>query len=246
MNILYGASSYEIFRTLSAPSLLARPYGNGWIESHNSALIQDGTGRTEVFHKSKLVVGTELMPYPKLFAPIDNALGGVIGRCVGQKDISLLEFRAADGASIPLGCEVCYESVYGEYCTGYVRKGARAMTVITNDAWWGDTPGYRQHLSYSALRAIELRRDVARCANTGISAFINQRGDIVESSSWWEEGSLRGLINLSDFQTVFVRYGDVTGRACTFAALIMVAAMLLSMIPNRRNPRSRRSPQSKR
>lgn len=234
VNLLYGASSYELFNTRSAPSLLARPYGQGWMESHNSALIQDGSSRTEIFHKSKLVVGTELMPYPKIFAPIDKALGGVIGRCVGQDEISLLNFRAADGSEIPLGCAVCYESVYGEYCTGYVRKGAQLLTVITNDAWWGNTPGYRQHLSYSSLRAIELRRDIARCANTGISAFINQKGEIVSHTQWWEQDVLGGRVNLTDYETAFVRYGDVTGRACTFAAVLLLVAMLLTFIPNRR------------
>lgn len=235
VNILYGASSHEIFNTLSPPSLLARPYGRGWVESHNSALIQDWTARTEIFHKSKLVVGTELMPYPKIFAPIDNALGGVIGRCVGQDEISLLNFSRADGSIVPLGCAICYESVYGEYCTGYVRKGAQALTVITNDAWWGDTPGYVQHLSYSSLRAIELRRDIARCANTGISAFINQRGEVLSASQWWRAETLRGKINLTDKVTAFVRYGDVVGRTAVFAALLLLAGLLLSLLPGRRS-----------
>ncbi len=228
VNILYGASTYEFFNTHKAPSLLARRSGRGWVESHNSALIQDGSGRTELFHKSKLVVGTELTPYPKLFVPLDDKLGGVMGRCIGQDEVSLLNVRGG-GKEIPLGCAVCYESVYGEYCTSYVRKGAQAMTVITNDAWWGDTPGYRQHLSYSALRAIELRRDIARCGNTGISAFIDQRGDIVQKGPWWEQATLRGSINLSGYETAFVRYGDVTGRMCSLVAVLLLLTLLVSV-----------------
>lgn len=230
VNLLYGATTYEIFNRRSAPSLLAREWGKGWIETHNSALMQDWTGRTEVFHKSKLVVGTELTPYPKVFVPLDNMLGGVMGRCVGQKDISLLNVVSSDGEAVPLGCAVCYESVYGEYCTGYVRKGARMLSVITNDAWWGDTPGYRQHLSYSCLRAIELRRDIARCANTGISAFIDQRGDILSESEWWARTSMKGSVNLSDRQTFFVRYGDIAGRACSFGAVLLLLALLVAFI----------------
>lgn len=234
VNILYGASTYEFFRTRSAPSLLARASGNGWVESHNSALIQDGSGRTGVFHKSKLVVGTELTPYPKIFVPLDDKLGGVMGRCIGQDEVSLLEVcDSRSGTRIPLGCAVCYESVYGEYCTSYVRKGAQAMTVITNDAWWGNTPGYRQHLSYSALRAIELRRDIARCGNTGISAFINQRGDIVERGPWWEQAVLSGKIKLSGRQTAFVRYGDVTGRMCSLVAVLLLLVLLVSVLTGR-------------
>ena len=110
--------------------------------------MTDGSLRTEIFHKNKLVVAVEKTPYPALFCPIDDMLGGVMGRCIGQGDISLLHVESKAG-SLPVGCAICYESVYPEYYTGYVRKGARLMTIITNDAWWGDTPGYRQHLHYA-------------------------------------------------------------------------------------------------
>ena len=119
-----------------------------------------------------------------------------------------------------VGVPVCYESVYGEYCTGYVKMGARMLAVITNDAWWGDTPGYKQHLSYSCLRAIETRRDIARCANTGISAIIDQRGEILSSSGWWLRCTLTGEINLSSRTTFFVRHGDLVGLACVILTLL--------------------------
>lgn len=233
--MLFGASTTELFTTRSAPSILARPFGNGWYENHNSAIIMGSTGEGEIYHKSKLVVGTELTPYPKLFAPFDDWLSeklgvqGLMGRCVGQSEISLLDFSE----DVPLGCAVCYESVYGEFCTGYVRKGAKAMTVITNDAWWGNTPGYKQHLSYSRLRAIELRRDFARCANTGISCFIDQRGDILSQTDWWTPATLRGTLNLNSEETLFVRYGDVTGRACTLVALLLFLLSIVNFILRR-------------
>ena len=223
--ILFGASTYDIFNTASRPSILARPFMNGWYEGHNSAIAIDASGRTEVFHKSRLVVGTEKIPYPRVFVPLDERLGYVMGRCVGQDEISVLHL--SDGT--PFGCAVCYESVYGEYCTGYVKKGAGFLSVITNDAWWGDTPGYRQHLSYSALRAIELRRDIVRCGNTGISAFINQRGDIVSRTSWWERQTLRGTVNTNSKRTFFVRYGDIAGRVCTLAFLLLLALALVGV-----------------
>lgn len=231
-NLLFGASTYRYYDSPSAPSILCRPYMDGWVESFNSALVTDASGRTEVFHKSKLVVGTEQTPFPRLFVPLDNKLGGVMGRCSTQKEISTLQF-VSDSLSFPFGCAVCYESVYGEYCTGYVRKGAELLTVITNDAWWGNTPGYMQHLSYSCLRAIELRRDVARCANTGISAIIDQRGDIVDSTSWWVETTLKGRVNLNSEETFFVRHGDVTGRIATFFFLLLLLAAVVRMIRRR-------------
>jgi apolipoprotein N-acyltransferase len=194
-------------------------------------LITDGTARTEIFHKSKLVVAVEKTPYPAVFCKIDNMLGGVMGRCVGQPEISLLnvEYRTAEHTkeTLPLGCAVCYESVYGEYYTDYVRKGAQAMTIITNDAWWGNTPGYKQHLSYASLRAIETRRAIARCANTGISAIISPSGEILHRTKWWEPAVLIGQLPLRQDITFFVRYGDITGRVCTFLFLMLLLALVV-------------------
>ena len=247
-NLLVGASTRTYLERALRPSHTARWVGNGrWIESHNSALMLDAFSSPEIFHKSKLVVGVEMTPYPAFFCKVDDWLGGVMGRCVGQKETGPLhfnEYACASGGlshgcdsvpsasvsvseSIPIGCAVCYESVYGEYCTRYVRNGARLLAVITNDAWWGDTPGYVQHLSYARLRAIETRRWIARSANTGISAIIDPSGNVVSHTSWWQPEILKGKVGLSDEQTFFVRNGDFIGRLSTLmAALILLATLV--------------------
>ena len=228
VNLLFGASSYDYIQSALRPSHTARKVGDRmWVESHNSALMTDGTGRTEIFHKSKLVVAVEHTPYPAILCRIDDLLGGVMGRCVGQDEVSLLNVKDTDGNNIPIGCAVCYESVYGEYYTEYIRKGARAMTIITNDAWWGNTPGYRQHLSYARLRAIETRRAIARCANTGISAIISPSGEIVSETGWWQSDVLEGQIPLRNDITFFVDHGDITGRVCSFLSILLLLALIV-------------------
>ena len=221
VSMLFGASAYDYIETEKAPSHTARNVREGlWVEAHNSALMIDGDANTEIFHKSKLVVAVEHTPYPAIFCKIDDMLGGVMGRCVGQNEISLLH-----SSDIPVGCAVCYESVYGEYYTDYIRKGAKAMTIITNDAWWGNTPGYRQHLSYASLRAIETRRAIARCANTGISAIISPEGKILQPTPWWEQAVIKSSIPLRDDLTFFVRHGDITGRVCHFISILLMLAL---------------------
>ena len=152
-----------------------------------------------------------------------------MGKDIGQKEISCLDMNG-----VPVGTAVCYESVYGEFCTGYVRKGARLLTVITNDAWWGNTPGYKQHLNYSRLRAIETRRWVARCGNTGISAIIDPRGRILDRTSWWEPAVLQGSVQLLQGESFFVRYGDMTGRISVFLFLLLGAAAFVRGIQKKR------------
>jgi len=225
--ILFGASSWTRYEQMARPSAHARKMGDGdWYETHNSALIVDSLGRFGLYQKSKLVPGVETLPYVSVLGPIDDKLlGGVAGRCVGQPEVSNLVFRQ----TVPIGCAVCYESVYGEHCASYVRAGAQLLTVITNDAWWGDTPGYKQHLNYARLRAIETRRDIARCANTGISAFIDQKGQIVSRTTWWEPAILRRTVNLSTRETFFVRAGDIVGRICVFLFVILLAVAVVSI-----------------
>ena len=231
VSMLFGASSYDYISAENAPSHTARFIREGlWLESHNSALMIDGNAETEIYHKSKLVVAVEHTPYPAIFCKIDDMLGGVMGRCVGQDEISLLSVKDTEGVDIPIGCAVCYESVYGEYYTDYIRKGARAMTIITNDAWWGNTPGYRQHLSYASLRAIETRRAIARCANTGISAIISPSGKILKPTPWWEQASIRSYIPLRDDLTFFVTHGDITGRICSFVFMLLLAALCVRFV----------------
>ncbi len=254
-NLLVGASSRTYLRRALRPSGTARRTGDGvWMETHNSALMLDAFSSPEIFHKSRLVVGVEMMPYPAIFRKVDDWLGGVMGRNVGQKEATPLHFNeysnvsgspvtsVSDSSSteavsvretVPVGCAICYESVYGEYCTEYVRGGARLLAVITNDAWWGDTPGYRQHLSYSRLRAIETRRWIARSANTGISAIIDPSGEVVSQTSWWQPETLRGKVGLSDGRTFFVIHGDFIGRLSTFMAILLLLDALLAALLRR-------------
>ena len=241
--LLFGASTWERSYSATAPHPCAYDMGavagtkdHAWIVAHNSALLTDSTGRHPIYHKSKLVVGTELTPYPRLFIPLEKLVSGgktLMAKDVGQKEISCLPLRL-DGRTVPVGTAVCYESVYGEFCAGYVQKGAELLAVITNDAWWGNTPGYRQHLSYSRLRAIETRRWVARCANTGISAIIDPQGHVVQKSAWWEPALLEGEVGLSRQQSFFVRYGDITGRVAVLLFLLLGAAAVFRPLKKKR------------
>ena len=235
VNMIFGASAYDYIQSKERPSHTARHIKDDlWLESHNSALMIDGSARTEIFHKSRLVVAVEKTPYPAIFCRVDDLLGGVMGRCVGQDETTLLKIRDIKGNTVPVGCAVCYESVYGEYYTEYIRKGAKAMTIITNDAWWGNTPGYRQHLSYASLRAIETRRAIARCANTGISAIISPSGKITQSTDWWEPAVIEGEVPLRNDITFFVAHGDITGRISTFIFCLLLLSLAVRFITGKK------------
>ena len=108
------------------------------------------------------------MPYKEFLEPLlGNALlnfgGSIMTRGVQE---NRTVYTLNNG--IKIAPVICYESIYGEYVTEYVRNGAQMLAIITNDGWWKKSQGYKQHLSYSKIRAIETRRSIARSANTGV------------------------------------------------------------------------------
>ena len=113
-------------------------------------------------------------------------------------------------SSIPMKIApvICYESVFGKFVTGYIKKGAKAIFIITNDGWWKNTTGYKQHLDYASIRAIETRRPVARAANTGISCIIDIRGKTNYRNRMVAKSSDKREIFPETRITPYVKYGD--------------------------------------
>ena len=207
--------------------------------THNTAAMIFREGTIEYYHKSKLVIMAESTPFVGIFKPLEKFaidLGGSVGSFTTQKERSI--FATSNG--IKIGTAICYESVYGDFYREYILKGANVMSIITNDGWWGNTPGHRQHLHYASLRAIETRRAIARCANTGISALIDKRGRIVAASEWWKPQYLNGSLPLEERLTFFVTNGDVIGRVALF-----LFWLLLIMGVVRALTRGKLSPQGK-
>ncbi len=180
--------------------------------NHNSALFVD-TLSVRWRHKSRLTPGVEMMPSWWIVRPLARMaidLGGTTGTLKGDDEIRVYD---------KVGALICYESVFGGYVRQFSLKGAEIFFVITNDGWWGNTPGHRQHLLLSKLRAIENRRSIARSANTGISAFINQRGDIICWSNYGETDALREVVTLNDKVTLYVICGDYLYAISAFFAV---------------------------
>lgn len=227
-SFLFGATTIVMYDTQEAPTYTARRRGaGGWYDVANSAMFLNELGELSIYHKSKLVVMVEHLPYPKylpFLSKLSVNLGGISGSCLAQKEREV--FLASDG-DVRIGSAICYESVYGDFYREYVLKGANVMSIITNDGWWGNTPGYMQHFRYASLRAIETRRSIARSANTGISAFINQRGDVIEHTDWWVPATLRGRLVLNEKITTFVKYGDFPGRVAYYSMILFLALAVL-------------------
>jgi apolipoprotein N-acyltransferase len=238
-----GATTYRAYNSPAEATPTAQRMGDYFYDSFNTALQIDSTRHIPYYHKSQLVVGVEKMPYTEYLGFLRNMmlhLGGTF-RSHGTQDYRDAFTSPQDGTNV--GPVICYESIFGEFVTEYVSEaGANFIFVITNDGWWGDTPGYVQHNSFSSIRAIENRRSIARSANTGISSFINQRGEILNSVGWWKRGGLTGELNANDYLTFYTRHGDYIGRIASFAGILVLLYTLVISITGRVREKTGRHP----
>jgi len=228
LTLITGADTYTEY-TEENKSVSARYNADiGYYDVFNTALQVNEKGHLEVYHKSKLVPGVERMPYPGLFGFLEYFaidLGGISGSLGTQSDREVFYNEKGIG----IAPTICYESIFGEFVGEFVVNGAQFITIITNDNWWDDTPGYKHHFEYARLRAIEHRKDIARAANTGISGFIFADGSVGEILTWCKRGGVRGNVVLNDVKTYYTLHGDYIGRLASFIA----AAFFFSMIVKR-------------
>jgi apolipoprotein N-acyltransferase len=218
-DLLIGASTYRIFNKKHSRASIKIPNTQGYFESYNSSLYLSGKHKASFIHKSKLVLGVEKIPFSQYFPflerfSIDN--GGTSGT-LGVEQYPKIFKRRMTIAPI-----ICYESIYGEFVAKQVSKGADFLCVLTNDGWWGNTPGHKQHFGFACLRAIENRKWVARSANTGISGFINEKGHVIQQSNWWTPDAMKQTIFKNERKTFYSRYGDYLGKI-SFGLLLVVS-----------------------
>lgn len=218
-SIIIGADLLKRFAKNEEKSATARysKNGNFYYDVYNASIFLPKAGKGEFYGKSKLVPGVERMPYPKILKPLQKLaidLGGISGSRATQKERTVFENNG-----IKVGTGICYESVFGDYMNNFVKNGAQVLVIITNDGWWKNTSGYKQHLHYARLRAIETRKAIARSANTGISGFINAKGKLLETTEWWEKDTLTYSLKANNKITFYTRFGDYiyrTGVLFTF------------------------------
>jgi apolipoprotein N-acyltransferase len=229
VSYLGGVSLLDVFKEEEKSTTQTNYYPDGdfYYNVYNSAMFLNAETPIELYHKSKLVVGVENFPYKSILQPILGDvmldLGGTIATKTTQTDRAV--FKTNDStATAPI---ICYESVYGEYVTDYVKNGAQLLAIITNDGWWGDTQGHKQHLSLARLRAIENRRWVARSANTGISAIIDPAGKVVQRIEYEERGAITATVYKNNTLTFYSTHGDYIVRIAGFMALFVLGFTFL-------------------
>ena len=232
LRLVTGAETYKAYLNGEKPPESARKFDSegGYYDAYNTALQFDSTKNIQVYHKCKLVPGVEFMPFAKYLAPLAKLafdLGGTSGTLGTQKEPSVFYSTYSKTTIAPA---ICYESIYGDYIGKYIQKGAQMVFVITNDGWWQDTPGYKQHLCYGAMLAMETHKELVQCANTGISAIIDEKGNILQKTKWWEPAVIKASVTPNNELTTYAQYGDYLGLYACWLSILLLGYLIILKI----------------
>jgi apolipoprotein N-acyltransferase len=205
------------------PSARSVPGSTIRYDTYNSTLLlAPGSREEQVYHKSRLTPLSERIPYLDLLPFLQDALRWGVGiSSWGLGNDTTVFTLPARARSARIWTMICYETLYPSFVAGFVGRGANALAVVTNDGWFGNSSGPYQLEQYAALRAIETRRAIARCANNGISCFIDPYGRISSETAFGTRTVIRGRLPLRTDRTLYVRWGDWFAKGCVIAALLL-------------------------
>jgi apolipoprotein N-acyltransferase len=226
-----GSFAYQMYEANEPRPSSAVPFRDDdtYYDVYNSAIMIEASRPVAFYHKSKLVPGIEKMPFYTVLRPLGmlvEKFGGT-QTSLGTQDQRAV-FESASGYNVAPA--ICYESIYGDYMGEYFRHGAGLIFIVTNDGWWRNTPGHRQHNQYARLRAIESRRSIARSASTGISSFINQRGEVLQQTQWWETTAISHVLNQNYKLTFYSLQGNYLGKLSLFLTVLLLLYMITQRI----------------
>jgi apolipoprotein N-acyltransferase len=201
--LLFGSPSYE-----EAPG--------GQLFFNSAFLLSPRNSIEGKYDKIHLVPYGEYVPLQRFFPFIQKMVEGISDFSPGR-DIHTMALPAGPFATL-----ICYEIIFPDLVRRFVDRGARCIVNITNDAWFGATSAPQQHLSMAVFRAVENRRFIARCANTGISAFISPAGLIMRQTNIFTEAVLSDMIYCIDQRTLYTRYGDIFALLCVATGVLLM------------------------
>jgi apolipoprotein N-acyltransferase len=187
-----------------------------YIYFNAAVLISPGTDSLPVYEKIKLVPMSERIPFSGRFKKLKEVR-------LGQADFSSGRYMTVFAHNnVKFATLICFESAFPGYCRDFCRLGARFLVVITNDMWFGPSSMPYQHAQMSVFRAIENRVPLARCANTGVSMFIDRWGRTKDMTQMNEEKLVVGDIRPEKSTSIYNRLGNVVPQAALLGSILII------------------------
>jgi len=213
-------------------------YHYGHKHRHNAVFaFCPASDSLEVYHKLRPVPFEEVIPYQRFFpwlqqqSVYDRFLSS--GQIAEPLQVRIRPVRIRKSEKwwrtegpdlggmqiIRIGPSICFETAFHEPAGKMVRNGADIHLVVTNDAWFGYSMQPFQHLNMAILRAVETRRSVLFCANSGFSAFIDYTGRTADRTKLFKRAAISNLVPINYSTSFYLRYGDWVALCCLLAML---------------------------
>ena len=205
-----------------------------YVDFYNSAYLLSSGGEVKGRYDK-----VHLVPYGE-YVPLRNAFPFIKGLASGIGDFSTGGgFSPLSTADRKIGVLICYEGILPFAARMYKNESADILVNITNDAWFGSTSAPYQHLSMTIFRAVETRLYLVRAANTGISAIVDPRGQIVAKTNIFQRDALKGNVKLLKIPTFYAKYGDLLVGASFMLCILCLLWSLKGRLRNadRKHPR---------
>jgi apolipoprotein N-acyltransferase len=195
----------------------------GDVRFYNSAMLVSPQGDVEQeYRKIHLVPFGEMIPFEdriSILRQID----------LGEGDFSAGEdYTVFEASGRKFAVAICFESIYPSLLREFVRKGATFMVNITNDEWFGPSLGPHQHAQMAVMRAVECGVGIARCANTGISMFVDPSGRVTSRTGLFTRQILMGAVEVGGADRPYLKVGPFVEGGMVIAVFALIG---LSYLP---------------
>ncbi len=193
--ILFGAPAYKILPDGKAEKINIKYFNSAFLVSPTGIVL----GR---YDKEHLVPFGEYLPFGYLTSWARKLIGSIGAFSAGTKPNPLCWHN------IKIGVLICFESIFPKIARQFIKNGTNLLTVITDDAWFGNTSAPYEHADMSVFRAVETRRYIIRAANTGESLFITPWGEKLENTPLFKATWIAKTVRLRSDITLYDKIGD--------------------------------------
>ena len=185
-----------------------------------AVLLTDRGEHLQMYRKMHLVPFGEYLPLRPLLGPIAGGL--VPGDFAPGRSFTQFEMGPP---TVRLSTLICFEDTLSALSRGFVLEGAQILVNITNDGWFARSAAARQHLVNAIFRAVENRRPLLRCANTGVTGLVQRTGFFEQWIPEFEEGiAVREITVPREAPTTFfTRHGDLVSPVSAGAVALGLA-----------------------
>lgn len=227
ISLLTGFSEIYFFGKKDNAPVTAKPFRGDslqYYQAYNSAIMINSrdSSMPDIYRKMKLTPFSERLPYVDI---ISFAAGwfewnvGISnwGKGWEQKTVTL---KKNNTRIAPI---ICIESLHPDFIADFAKLGAQIFIIITNDSWFNHTFGPEQHFNIARMRAIENKRFVARCANSGISGFISPIGTILKTAPSYKQTVCDLSIPKVNILTLYSRINGIFAEAIFYCVIALIA-----------------------